>query len=385
MAKNFYGFEKKPSRAVTVLEIIVICILVLLIAVILAFNLLFRTDGTAPTMFGYQVYLNQSTTMGDAVPKDSAVLASTDISGLKRKDVVLVKIPAAEKEYTAILRIQDIQNKDGVNHYLLKGDASPATEAILVPESSIIARAEKFNTVLGGVLLFATSKLGIITAIVIPCVLIILLQIFKIIKVNRMEEEEALEEAEAEIELDDSEEVVFSTLREAAENPKKESPPLRKMYVNEDGEADFRRTPVSTAEPEDFERSLQSSIPLRNAPGTSNPSAQAKINSISSHFSQKPAAKKPEAYSVPVTPLPPVEKKSEPPVYQQPARTFAPEVPAPAPMPVPERAPLNESPTIPAEAVKPRETIAPPPKQANNKTLEELMRVIDRAQSDLKK
>lgn len=383
MAKNFYGFEKKSSRAVTALEIIVICILVLLIAVILAFNLLFRSDGTAPTMFGYQVYLNQSSTMGDAVPKGSAVFASTDISGLKRKDVVLVKITAAGKDYTAILRIQDMQNQDGVNYYLLKGDASPATEAVLVPESSVIARAEKLNKQLGSVLMFATSKLGIITAIVIPCVLIILLQIFKIIKVNRMEEEEALEEAEAEIELDDSEEVVFSTLREAAAEPKKDPLPLRKMYVNEEGEADFRRKPAPTAEPADFERSLKSPLPLRSTAGASGPSAQAKINSISSHFSQKPAAKKPEAYSVPAAPLPPVERKPEPAVYERPVEAVAPEAPAPAY--TPERAAEPKNAAIPAEAVKPRETIAPPPKQANNKTLEELMRVIDRAQSDLKK
>ena len=41
--------------------------------------------------------------------------------------------------------------------------------------------------------------------------------------------------------------------------------------------------------------------------------------------------------------------------------------------------------TIPAMAVTPKETMAPPPKRQSNKTVEELMKLIDRAEAKTKK
>lgn len=362
----------------TVIEIIVIALLSLLIIAILAFNFLFKKDGTAPDLFGYKIYLSRASTMGEMIPNNSAVFAKSDVSQLERGNVVLAEIKVQEDTYTTILRIMDMREQDGTTYYLLKGDASPDTETFLVEQSAIVARAYKVSEAFGKFLVFSTSQLGILLVIIIPCVIIILVQIFRIIRVNRIEEDEEFEN----IDFDEEDEVVFSTRRAGITADEPEEPAVRKMYVNDSGKADFRTAPPPTADIRDFDRSVKENYsPIKTIPAEPSRSTIAKKNSIAANFSQKPVAGKHPELSAELfeKPKPKPERRYDSDftsIYERPVqRKPQPEVPLEPPM--------VENPvdiTIPTEAVKPKETIAPPPKKSNNKTLEELMKVIDDAQ-----
>lgn len=380
--KNIYGFEKSHSnKALTVIEIIVIALLSILIIAILAFNFLFKKDGVAPDLFGYKIYLSRASTMGEMIPNNSAVFAKSDVTDLQRGNVVLADIKVEEDTYTTILRIMDMKEQDGTTYYLLKGDASPDTETFLVPESAIVARAEKYSEFFGNFLVFSTSQMGILLVIIIPCIIIILVQIFRIIRVNRIEEDEEFEN----IDFDDDEEVVFSTLREGLHDEPEETP-VRRMYVNDSGKADFQKNPPPTADIRDFDRSVKENYnPIKTIPSTPSPSTIAKKNSIAANFSQKPVAGKRSELSAELTPKPRPERRYDSDftsIYERPVQKPKPQPELPLDPPVVEN-PVDI--TIPTEAVKPKETIAPPPKKSNNKTLEELMRVIDNAQAASKK
>lgn len=380
--KNIYGFEKTTSqKVITVIEIIVITLLSLLIIAILAFNFLFKKDGVAPNLFGYNIYLSRASTMGENIPNNSAVFAKQDVENLKPGNVVLVNIQIEQDTYTTILRIMDMKEQDGTTYYLLKGDASPDTETFLVPESAIVAQALKVSEAFGKFLVFSTSQIGILLVIIIPCVIIILVQIFRIIRVNRLEEDEEFDN----IDFDEDEEVVFSTRRAGIgiEEEAEEEPPVRKMYVNDSGKADFRKEPPPTANIRDFDRSVKDNYnPIKTIPSTPSRSTIAKKNSIAANFSQKPVtAKKPEiSAELFEKPKPVAERRYDSDytsIYERPVQRKPQQE-------IPLAPPVVENPvaiTIPTEAVKPKETIAPPPKRNSNKTVEELMRVIDNAQA----
>ena len=159
-------------------------------------------------------------------------------------------------------------------------------------------------------------------------------------------------------EIDDEEEVLFSTSNSDFEEEKAPVavPPTNKLYVENDGKALFNKNAIPNSNYEEMRRSMYPSSPTRNS----------KMNEVSKeiHFETPNYT---NTYSkddiVAKTNRVYYEKKSsqeilEPPAVENPVAV-----------------------TIPSEAVKPKETIAPPPKQSSNKTLEELMNMIDRAQN----
>ena len=173
-------------------------------------------------------------------------------------------------------------------------------------------------------------------------------------------------------------------------NPEPAERPVNKAYVDNDGAGQYHKNPAPTATTEDFRNSIRndaaSEIPSfrKRATRTSQTrptnnftaddllaSVEASQRSINNSMNSVPVeepVKQParqQSYEIPRLNEPVSSPFS---VYQKEEEVVPP--------------PAVEKPvdiTIPANAAIPEETIAPPPKKSTNKTVEELMRMIDEA------
>lgn len=471
MAKKMHGFDDDRRRVnpLTIVEIVIIAVCAVLIISMLTCYFLFSKAGSTPEIFGKTVYVTNTSNMEPSIPAGSAVFASSDeVSSIAAGDVVLFKIADASSgsnvSVTGILRVTKIEyDANGQLFYTLKGDANSASEIIRIPQQSIIARCSTYDPALGDVINFTTSTMGLLTVVVIPCLLLIVFQIVRIVRIRLDAEDDEFNEddiSEAELlsefagkngksilEFDDDEDdldervPVFETKQPVKRQPKslddiiserpvstvqrkptapvREEPPVRKAYVDSEGSARYRNTPAPTTSTEEFRQTVRSDVPTpvkRSYDGEipsfrsraakpvqkplsyTEPQVEADTFSLSEaaapHKRIQPEFTEPGHYSIPPvaaerTPapepyVPPIQHTSEhisaerdileedePKIYY--TKTSEDKIVIP---------PAVENPvdiTIPADAVKPAETIAPPPKENKNKTLEELMRMIDNA------
>ena len=398
MARNSYGFEeRKRPKAVSLVEIIVVAVLAVAMIGVLLFSFLYSKDGTARKFFGNYIYLSNVSSMSPKIPVGSAVFADPELAGeLIPGEAALCNVEYNDETYTTILRIQDIQQEGDTTYYILRGDTNLENEIIRLPQSAILAKCVSYSELLGAVLTFSTSPLGILTGIIVPCLLVIVIQVVRIVRLNKYE---ADEDDDEDFEIDD---VVFSTRRAqtapseppAIEPSRREEaafqeqlppePPVKRLYVGEEGRAEYQRHSAPTGNYRELNETMRSGAnPLRGQSAASR-SLNTQRGTVSDNFKQKPVSRPPEAaeeiyFSRPRRPV------QEEPLYERPRAYYErPSVPISAPLDPPAvKNPVDI--TIPAEAAIPKETIAPPPKQSNNKTVEELMRVIDQAQSGLRK
>lgn len=437
MAKALHGFdEEKRRNPLTIVEVIIIVVCALLIISMLCCYFLFSKTGSAPNIFGKMIYVTEATNMEPNIPAGSAVFASSEnLSFLKTGDVVLFRTAGADNEQiTGVLRIQGVEtDESGKVYYTLRGDANAPTETIKLPKENILGQCKTYDEVLGAVISFATSTMGLLTVVIIPCVLLIVFQIIRIVRIKSdyeyandkdddddddsfmyadeddddyifnfdikkkpvAEAQPTVEQTPAPVVTDFAQASSVETVEEKIETPAVQTyaepveRPVNKAYVDNYGAGQYHKNPAPTATTEDFRRSVRneaaSDIPsFRKRPvrtsqtrPTSNftaddllASVEASQRSINDSMNSVPAEEpaKParqQSYEIP--------KLNEP--VQSPFSVYQKEeevVPPPA-----VEKPVDI--TIPANAAIPEETIAPPPKKSTNKTVEELMRMIDEA------
>lgn len=362
--------EKKSSKFLSVLEIVIVVFLALIIVFMVGVFLLFSKEGATPEVFGYKIFLSKASTIKD-IGENAAVFARADhIDNLQNGNVVLCSI--GEENITTMLRIQEVIEENGKKFYILRPDTNPENATIKLSHDDIIAKAEKQDQVLGNILTFARSKMGILTIVIVPFLIFFVLQIVHIVRLGKINK---LYDDEEDGEISEDDEILFSTLNDEDELPalpQRKKPisltgplpkveevekavpesepklkfdenffaPKNNIHVDADGKAELPEKPKPTATMED----LINSVPKE----TYKP--REVVRSMTKDLNK-------QGYYAPKEIVPPV-----------------PEPPKPEPVQVPE---LNDI-TVPDKAVQPAETIAPPkPKSKNNKTLDELMILLD--------
>ena len=385
MAKNIYGFnEPKPKRSIlSVLEVLIIIICAISIVGMVASHILFSKDGAMPKILGKNVFITYATNMEPKIPANSAVFSDPDsIDKIAVGSVVLCTVSNETASANVILRVQQVlEDESGNVSYILKGDTNPANETIKVSKDNIVGLCVRYSKGLGTVLSFAVSPLGILCAIIIPCILIIVFQVIHIIKVKNEDYDEYDDDDTAEIDEDDN--VLFSTSNADDDYEERPVVPVNKLYVQNEGKAQFSRNAVPNSNSQELNRSLYNAggSPLRRPSEASRQTESARMT-VSDNFRQKPAAvpQKSAVYEDRYSASSSNTYSKEDLLYQPP-KVYYEKTPAESMKLDPPAVENPVSVTIPSDAVMPRETIAPPPKKANNKTVEELMSMIDRAQN----
>ena len=185
------------NKLVSGLGVLLIVVCVLLIAGALTVNLLFRNSNAAPELFNYHLYLQTASDMAPTVSKNSAVfveeaknyvqgdivLYDTAVGGRKIAKISLITPPTSDEEGTIVPAVYYITDESGTQN----GE-------IDVSKLCGICRYE--NVTVGKMLLFMTSRLGIVFLLVLPCVLLLIYVISRFIAAGAKEEDDEDEEIE---------------------------------------------------------------------------------------------------------------------------------------------------------------------------------------------
>lgn len=430
---------KKKVSAFTVVEIILVVVLALIMVIMLAFNFFFKKDSVA-SVFGMSFYNTKKTvTMLPDFPNNTLVIAKkSEIDNIKENSVILCTIG----KNTALIRVVEIQQEEGKLYYVVKFDTYADNETFRIGSDAVIAKAVWQINGLGAFLDFATSTIGIVIAIIIPLMFIIAIQVARILGIRRLEEEaSSIDDIDEIISSRDEENpapvtftepkfiedvtgkipLVTRSVREP-EAPKSD----KVLSVDNRGRADYIDRPEDKEKQDTsplftYDRISKSkesenkdtlSVPQKEVSKDdlyiNKPTRIEKNNGdeFFEKYAPKPVEISGDMFST---------EKSEPVVFTPHLSNIIPEsiaavqeetdTPSPKKSNVddsvksyyerekvfvsepetPSAAALKETLTIPENAVRPRETIAPPQKAKSNKAVAELMSIIDAEETKLKK
>lgn len=431
---------KKRVSAFAVIEIILIILLILVMAAMLAFNFLFKSGEEPVSVFGMSFYVTKAVNMQPEIPQNTFIIAKkSEIPNIVNGSVVLCKVGKI-KEYTALMRVQEIKNDGEKLSYVVNYDTNDASRAITVSSDAVIAKAVRQSKWFGLFLNFATSTPGIIIAVVIPLIFIIAIQVARILSIRRLEEEAAsLDDIDGFIASRDEESPAAVTFtepkfvedvtgkippvtRNVTLNPEPKPVPEKVLSVDGSGKAEYVRRETGDSgnsplfiydrlKPKEPEKTLVTAgaavskdelylnKPTRIEPKKSSvdeffekyaPKPETGGNILKTEES-KPVIFTPHLSNVIPDSIAAVQEQTEAPKksgFEESVKSYyeknRDKVSVPAEKKLAE-AILEETSTIPENAVRPKETLAPPKKAKSSKAVAELMSIIDAEETKLKK
>lgn len=391
MAKDIYYYQDNSTKnkSLSVLEVLLIILCFLIILTVATFNILFHKADAMPKVFGTNVYVNRATNMQPAIPANSVVFANPQkTDNLAPGSVILCTVANDTSKLNTILRIQQIaEDSSGQPLYILKGDTNSSNETIGINKSQIVGLCESYSSTLGKIIVFTTSQIGLIVCIIVPCILFIIIQVVHIIKYKNYDVDDD-DEYEDDDDFDENDKVLFSTRN--SDNPQinkhHEEPALKHVYVEEKGKANYLDSPIPNSNSEELHQKLYSeNSPLRRPTVASRQTEEAR-KTVSSNFKYKNGAFDTSFRNASETSdemhfdTSKSNFTANDDIDNDPPKLYYQKTPSKKVILEPPKVENPVDVTIPTEAIMPKETIAPPPKKTNNKTVEELMQMIDNAQ-----
>lgn len=170
---------------------IVMAILFICIIAVIATGFIFKSKSSTPSVFGYNVYIMEGKGMEPFIPDKSAVFAIKGPLPEGENAVgraVLCNI--VDNELTTVLRVYGIEEIDGATNYIMKSDAAPDTQMISVSKDKVIGEAVRYDKFLGKAIVFVTSKVGMIVLVIFPSTIIIILYLLSVLRKVKNDESE---------------------------------------------------------------------------------------------------------------------------------------------------------------------------------------------------
>lgn len=210
--------NKKKSGAGSVLAVILVILLLGVVAVSLGVNILFSQTDT-PQIFGKYVYLMESDSMeihaaadtatavgtaepaGGSIPAHSAVIvpAKKETDAFAKDNAILCVLDLSDtsedtdSQGIAVRRISSVIQEEttGIMYYYptTMRPEEAGTEPPITADS-ILGKCTNYSTNLYTAIKFARSIPGIICLLILPCVILLIMLIVKIVRVNNDREDE---------------------------------------------------------------------------------------------------------------------------------------------------------------------------------------------------
>lgn len=201
----------KKRGAGEIIGIIVIFILAILIVCTFVVYGIFRDANKAPSVFGHRIYLMNGDGMEPRIKQGSAVFIDEGAMPEAEGNVILCDIDG-RLAVVGFQGAQDVTLIDGSvqRKYIVKYDNAPAEQVWAVDEGDIIGRAISYDTTLGAVIRFASSKTGMLVIVIVPCALLVIYEIIMLVismKKGKTNDDMELEE----IDTIDTADMNFST------------------------------------------------------------------------------------------------------------------------------------------------------------------------------
>ena len=212
--------EIKGTKKAGNIVLCVISALVLLCTLFLVLvSVIFYGDNSAPEIFGHRIYLVKTDAFS-LVNNGTALIAQTvPDEEIKAGNIVIF---LDDEDKNTIGEIREVTYSDGVYTYRTR---LPNNSETVVGQSKIVAKGIYVSDAVGGLIGFALSPAGVGVIAILPCSLIIVLEVLNFIKSRRLsqQEEEAFER-EADVKTvqpslnrEEPEERDFSDLRSASQ------------------------------------------------------------------------------------------------------------------------------------------------------------------------
>jgi signal peptidase len=153
----------------------IILIFIITTSCIIIFNAATH-PGKTPSVFGYKTMSVITGSMEPKIKPGDLVIVSNikDLSSIKVGNIVTYK----NKENILIThRVEEINNKEGMITYTMKGDANPVADVEAVAMSQLEGVYKAKIPYLGYVGMFVKTGIGMVSLIIIPMILILGIEI----------------------------------------------------------------------------------------------------------------------------------------------------------------------------------------------------------------
>ena len=186
----FWRIKMKDGKklGLTIFQVVLSIILIALIIFSVGVNFIFSSNSKSGEIFGKHIYVlaDDSMSSDEGIPKGAAVICDKDIAVLTEGNVILFK---ENKDFESIMRIVEVVHNTDNTVYRVATDIAP-DQVFDVPKENVVAKCIVQNKMLGRVIVFLKSMMGIIVGMIIPCLILIFMLILKIFSVRRREREE---------------------------------------------------------------------------------------------------------------------------------------------------------------------------------------------------
>jgi len=189
---------RKGAKKAANIFFTVILLVVVLLAVYIFQNK--KTNGQFQVA-GYQLYVVLSGSMSPTFNTGSVVIVKAiDPANIAVGDVVTF-LGAGGTGTTITHRVIEIDSSDGLS-FTTKGDANNVADSTPVNAERVIGKVQFSVPYIGYFLNFSKTRLGLYLLIVLPCMIIILLEIFKIIGYIKAKKRERQDPAQRILEIE---------------------------------------------------------------------------------------------------------------------------------------------------------------------------------------
>lgn len=197
----------KAKKIISVLTGIVIAIFLVIALIALVVTVVYRTRGEDAEILGYQFRIVVSGSMEPAIPQDSLVVIDTVGSGDSFYDDLAVGDVITFYWFNTanvddvivthrIIAIDPPATEGGNYTFTLQGDAVDGDTQVIT-QDEIIGRVVWSSYPLGCVLTFLRSSAGIGVCLILPAALIMIYEVYRIIRLVREGKAEQKREKEA--------------------------------------------------------------------------------------------------------------------------------------------------------------------------------------------
>ena len=179
--------KKKHGSAFAVLFVI---LLLLSVASTVCANVIFSGD-RVPMIAGYYMYLHEKSDMEPDIPANSLVIAkSAEQESLQAGSKVLCYLADGNMALRCIYNI-DVDEEGNSLYY--PGTALEQGTELTIDRKNVFAVCIWASKEMYTVIQFATSVVGLMVLLVVPCIILIILLLVKIAKSSRDEDEDDAE------------------------------------------------------------------------------------------------------------------------------------------------------------------------------------------------
>lgn len=173
----------------TIFQVVLSIVLIALIIFSVGVNFVLGSNSESGSIFGTNIFImnNDSMASEEGIPNGAAVIADSDeIAVLTEGNVILF---SEESGIENIMRIVEVVHDKEDTVYRVAADK--ATDKVVeVPKENVIAKCTVQSVKLGKVITFLKSMVGILAGMILPCLILLVMLMFKILSVRRREKEE---------------------------------------------------------------------------------------------------------------------------------------------------------------------------------------------------